>query len=79
MHVHTSAFDNFDEFYSYFMDIKDKNTEDKELIKWLLKVLFLKLKEDKKSDWDILLEKVDEKKKQELLTWLKTNLDRIQE
>ena len=48
LHIHISAFDDFAEFESYFNDIK-KTQDDKELNKWLLKVLFLKLKEDKKK------------------------------
>ena len=73
LHIHISAFDDFSEFESYFNDIK-KTSDDKELNKWLLKVLFLKLKEDKKHPFDLLLEKITPAEKEKLEKWLEDSL-----
>ena len=76
LHIHISAFDDFSEFESYFNDIK-KTSDDKELNKWLLKVLFLKLKEDKKHPFDLLLEKITSHEKKKLEKWLEDSLNKI--
>ena len=76
LHIHISAFDDFSEFESYFNDIK-KTQDDKELNKWLLKVLFLKLKEDKKHPFDLLLEKITSHEKKKLEKWLEDSLNKI--
>ena len=76
LHIHISAFDDFSEFESYFNDIK-KTQDDKELNKWLLKVLFLKLKEDKKHPFDLLLEKITLHEKEKLEKWLDSSLEKV--
>ena len=77
LHIHISAFDDFSEFESYFNDIK-KTQDDKELNKWLLKVLFLKLKEDKKHPFDLLLEKISLAEKVKLEKWLEDSSKKFQ-
>ena len=77
LHIHISAFDDFAEFESYFNDIK-KTQDDKELNKWLLKVLFLKLKEDKKHPFDLLLEKITLHEKEKLEKWLEDSSKKFQ-
>lgn len=76
LHIHISAFEDFTEFESYFNDIK-RTKDDKELNRWLLKVLFLKLKEDKKHPFDLLLEKVSIQDKTKLEFWLKDKLEAL--
>jgi hypothetical protein len=76
LHIHISAFDDFSEFESYFNDIK-KTQDDKELNKWLLKVLFLKLKEDKKHPFDLLLEKITPAEKVKIEKWLEDSLNKF--
>ena len=76
LYIHISAFDDFSEFESYFNDIK-KTSDDKELNTWLLKVLFLKLKEDKKHPFDLLLEKITLHEKEKLEKWLEDSLEKV--
>lgn len=80
MQTHINSFDKFDEFFNYFSKIV--KTDDKEsLNKWLLKVLFVDMKRDNtkivKHKFDLLLEKVDEQKKQQLIKWLDDNLQKV--
>jgi len=87
MKAHVSSFDNFESFYSYFLNIV--KTDDKEhLNKWLLKVLFVELKYNNQPQgeelhtfqgkglhpFDELLELVDSDEKETLETWLSSNL-----
>lgn len=77
MQVHIASFDDFNSFNTYFQHIA--KTDDLAVInKWLLKVLFVYLKQTKdKHDFDKLLEAVDENKREELKAWLKANLEKF--
>ncbi len=78
MQVHVSSFDNFDSFHNYFKSIV-KTDDNEKLNKWLLKVLFVNLKQPNNSqhNFDRLLDAVDEIKRKQLQDWLKSNLDKI--
>jgi len=73
---HVNKCKSFDDFLMHFNYIvKTDNLE--VLNKWLLKVLFVYLRQTKdKHDFDKLLECVDEAKKMELQKWLKTTLEK---
>ncbi len=74
--VHISAFETFEEFEPYFKNIV--KTDNKEMLNNLfLQMLFYLLKTNKKSDWDILLQSVEESKKKELEAWLKNSLNKL--
>ncbi len=73
---HVDRCKTFDMFLQHFNYIV--KTDDKEVLnKWLLKVLFVNMKQSReKHDFDKLLECVDEAKKMELQLWLKTTLEK---
>jgi len=73
MQEHISKCKTFDDFLMHFKYIV-KTDDAQKLNEWLLKVLFVNMKHDK-HDFDRLLESVDATKRQELTTWLQTNLD----
>ncbi len=79
--VHICTFDKFVEFESYFNSVV--KTDDKEvLLRWLLKVLFIEFKYGRnqiKTDWDILLERVSISDKEKLENWLKEKLEKVSE
>ena len=69
--THIDKCKSFDEFLQHFNYIV--KTDDAELLnKWLLKVLYVDMKQDStpKHDFDKLLERVDEAKRQEMQNWL---------
>ena len=77
--VHVSSFDKFTEFQNYFNKIVKTDDKDR-LNKWLLKVLFIEFRYGRttqKHDFDILLEKVELEKKEQLEKWLKDNLEKV--
>lgn len=77
--VHVSSFDKFAEFQNYFNKIVKTDDKDR-LNKWLLKVLFIEFRYGRtiqKHDFDILLEKVELEKKEQLEKWLKDNLEKV--
>ncbi len=78
MQIHISSFNDFDTFDEYFKDVI--KTDDYEVLsKWLLKVLFAEFKygrTEQKHDFDVLLENTNEANKQQLINWLKTNLEK---
>lgn len=77
--VHISTFDTFEGFYPYFVDIV-KTDDHEKLNKWLLKVLFVELKfgrNEVKHDFDILLESLDAKNKNNLSLWLNESLNKL--
>lgn len=79
--VHICTFDKVVEFESYFNSVI--KTDDKEkLLRWLLKVLFIEFKYGRqqiKTDWDILLERVSPSDKEKLENWLKEKLEKVSE
>ena len=74
--LYVESFEGFTQFYDYFFKIV--RTDDKEVLnKWLLKVLYVNLKQTpqpKKHKFDVLLERVDEVKRQQLEAWLDKSL-----
>ncbi len=74
--LYVESFEGFIQFYDYFFKIV--KTDDKEVLnKWLLKVLYVNLKQTPKPTkhkFDVLLEKVDENKRQQLEAWLDKSL-----
>jgi len=73
MLIYTSGFDGFEEFYNYFL--KQVTTDDKDYLnKWLLKVLYVNLKQTKKHKFDELLEKVSAEGRTQLESWLDNEL-----
>jgi len=74
---HVNKCKSFDDFFMHFNYIV--KTDDKEVLnKWLLKVLFVNMKQSReKHDFDRLLEAVDENKRAELHAWLKANLEKF--
>lgn len=78
MQEHVSKCKNFDDFYMHFNYIV-KTDDIEKLNKWLLKVLYVSMKLDNtpKHDFDLLLERVDETKKQELQNWLNSMLLKV--
>lgn len=79
MQVHICSFNKPDEFINYFTGIvKDQNQDN--IYRWLLKVLFWEFKYGRtqsKHDFDILLERVEPDKKEQLERWLKDNLVKV--
>jgi len=76
---HVSRCKTFDAFLQHFKYVV--KTDDLEVLnKWLLKVLFVNMKQDpnEKHDFDKLLERVGEVKQQELINWLKLNLEKYE-
>lgn len=74
---HVNKCKTFDDFFMHFNYIV--KTDDKEVLnKWLLKVLFINMKQTPHAehDFDRLLKLVDEEKKQELISWLKATLEK---
>ena len=75
MQEHVSKCKTFDEFSMYFSHIV--TTDDPEILnKWLLKVLYVSMKQDPKElhDFDKLLSLCDKEKADELQKWLKDNI-----
>lgn len=74
---HVDKCKTFDVFLQHFKYIvKTDNLE--VLNNWLLKVLFVNMKQSReKHDFDRLLEAVDENKRTELSAWLKANLEKF--
>ncbi len=74
MVVHISSFNEFQQFYDYFL--KQVTTEDKDKLNiWLLKVLFVQLKRKHPFDEMIeILEKKEPEKAQNLKQWLDNSL-----
>lgn len=78
MQEHVRKCKTFDDFFMHFKYIV--RTDNLEVLnKWLLKVLFVNMKQNckDKHDFDKLLESVNDAKKEELRNWLKTNLEKI--
>jgi hypothetical protein len=76
MFIYTSGFDSFEQFYNYFL--KQVTTDDKDYLnKWLLKVLYVQMKQTKKHKFDELLEKVSLENKAQLESWLDSKLKEI--
>lgn len=76
---HVNICKSFDEFQQHFNYVS--KTEDKELLnKWLLKVLFVSMKQSnqaEKHDFDKLLENASEADSQKLKTWLQNELEKV--
>jgi len=73
--IHVDKCKSFEEFLQHFNYIV--KTDDAEVLKkWLLKVLFVSMKQEsvKKHDFDVLLESVDDVKREEIQSWLRTAL-----
>lgn len=77
LQVHVDKCKTFDDFFMHFNYIV--KTDNKDILnKWLLKVLFVNMKQNtqEQHDFDKLLELVGEVKKQELKVWLKASLEK---
>jgi hypothetical protein len=73
---HVDKCKTFDVFLQHFKYIV--KTDDNEVLNnWLLKVLFVNMKQSReKHDFDKLLEKVNDAEKEQLQLWLKTTLEK---
>jgi hypothetical protein len=78
MQLHVSTFNDFNSFHNYFKSIV-KTDDNEKLNKWLLKVLFVNLKQPNniQHNFDKLLDAVDSDKKKQLQEWLETNLIKV--
>lgn len=78
LELHIKSFESFEEFYRYFMKIK-KTDNDKTLIKWLLKVLFVQLRitNNKKHKFDLLIEKINDKERATMENWFDEKLKKV--
>jgi hypothetical protein len=78
MQEHVKKCKTFDEFEMYFSYVV-KTDDPLKLNRWLLKVLFVNMKQDPdaKHDFDVLLEAVGEEKAAELRAWLQSNLEKF--
>jgi len=77
---HIGKFADFDAFYRYFLTVV-KTDDQSKINKWLLKVLFVLLKQNQnhKHDFDKLCEIVDMQKREDLMSWLKESLKKAME
>lgn len=79
MAMYVDSFEGFVEFYNYFL--KQVKTDNKEVLnKWLLKVLYVNLKQAPKPDkhkFDVLLEKVSVENRATLESWLENKLKEV--
>lgn len=76
MKVHVAGYKDFESFYNYFQKIV--TTDDQGHInKWLLKVLYVDLKNKEKHDFDKLLEQCSAENAQQLKTWLDNKLKEV--
>ncbi len=68
------TFDEFDMHFSYIAKTDDLNV----LNRWLLKVLYVQMKQDSKElhDFDKLLSYLDSTKQEEMKVWLQLNLEK---
>lgn len=74
MQIHVSGFESFEQFYNYF--VKIVKTQDHEYLnKWLLKVLYVQMKQ--KHPFELLLDKVDQGNKEQLQRWLDNQLEKL--
>ncbi len=71
LQVHITKCKSFDEFFQHFNYIV--KTDNKEVLNtWLLKVLYVQMKQ--KHPFDVLRDSVDDKKKKEIETWLNESI-----
>lgn len=79
MQEHVSKRKTFDEFSMYFSHIVTTDDPEK-LNTWLLKVLFVQMKQVPKElhDFDKLLSYLDPIKKKEMEVWLQLNLEKYE-
>lgn len=74
--AHIECFDTFPAFLDYFAGLT-KDVDKLNLNLWLLKVLYVMMKQTPKHPFDRLLESVNDDKREQLKKWLRDNLEKV--